>query len=159
MIGRNWVGCGRSYFFFLFLHPCHREIFVEQLGDYFHMLSGCPVPAVRILGVGWILSGSEAEPWLDWVVCFWLMVLIIYLMVDHFRSFFLTWSLAPHVLIGVEAFFFFSLGGALWNTIWPYKATSPSRDVFSTSSLFIFCYLNCLVSSPLFGLLLFLGNW
>jgi hypothetical protein len=82
---------------------------VEQLGDYFHMLSGCPVPAVRILGMGWILSGSEAEPWLDWIVCFWLMVLIIYLMVDHFRSFFLTWSLAPHVLIEVEVFFFFRL--------------------------------------------------
>jgi len=81
-------------------------VFVEQLKNYFHTLgwSRCLVPAVHNLGVGWILSGLGAEPWLDWVVCFCFTVLIIYLVVDQFRSFFLIWSLAPHVLIGAEVF-------------------------------------------------------
>lgn len=85
---------------------------------------------------------------------------VVYLVVDLFRSFSPVWAWAPHVLIGVEVFLSFSLRGALWNTILGGFILLPLHLEMSFRPLHsLLFYMRYLISSHLFGLLLFWGNW
>lgn len=106
--------------------------------------------------MGWILSGMEAEPWLDRVVGFWFVVLAVYLVIDRFRSFFLIWPLVPPVLIGVEVFSHLVERFGMRCSFIPLPLHPGMFSNFFPlpSSSFL-----CVISSHLFGLLLFLENW
>jgi len=80
-----------------------------------------------------------AEHLLDRVVGLWFVVCglwfwVVYLVVDLFRSLSLIWTWVPHVLIGVEVFFYFEERFGIQNWGGPILL-SLHPEMFSISSL------------------------